>query len=110
MQMGHVLPLTRQSFVVEMWKALCSIGEDPQIYGGHSFRSGMVTVAAEQEIGNPKIKLFRPLAQLGLSKVHQDNSSQFGKLLTDTSQVNEDTPQPWRAVNRCSFIGLRSYS
>ena len=51
-------PLTQQRFVVEVRKALQSIGEDPQRYGGHSFRCGAATIAAEQGIGDATIKLL----------------------------------------------------
>ena len=39
-------PLTQQRFVVELRKALQMIGEDPQQFGGHSFRAGAATTAA----------------------------------------------------------------
>jgi len=51
-------PLTQQQFVTELRRALLSIGEDPQKYGGHSFRIGAATVAAEQGINDATIKLL----------------------------------------------------
>ena len=51
-------PLTQQRFVAELRKALCLIGEDPQKFGGHSFRSGAATAAAQQGIGDATIKLL----------------------------------------------------
>ena len=34
------------------------IGEDPQQFGGHSFRVGVTTTAAQQGISDATIKLF----------------------------------------------------
>ena len=51
-------PLTQQRFVVELRKALQMIGEDPQQFGGHSFRAGAATTAAQQGIGDATIKLL----------------------------------------------------
>ena len=50
--------LTQQLFIVELQRALLSIGEDPHKYGGHSFRIGAATVAAEQGINDAIIKLL----------------------------------------------------
>ena len=44
--------LTQQRFVVELRKALQMIGEDPQQFGGHSFRAGAATTAAQQGISD----------------------------------------------------------
>jgi len=44
---------------MELRKALQMIGEDPQQFGGHSFRAGAATTAAQQGIGDATIKLLR---------------------------------------------------
>ena len=46
------------AFVVELRRALLNIGEDPLKYGGHSFRIGAATIAAEQGINDATIKLL----------------------------------------------------
>ena len=51
-------PLTQQRFVAEFRKSLGLIGEDPKKFGGHSFRSGAATAAAQQGIGDATIKLL----------------------------------------------------
>ena len=51
-------PLTQQRFVGELQKALQMIGEDPQQFGGHSFRAGAATTVAQQDIGDATIKLL----------------------------------------------------
>ena len=51
-------PLTQQRFVVELRKVLQMIGNDSQQFGGHSFRAGTATTAAQQGISDAIIKLF----------------------------------------------------
>ena len=51
-------PLTQARFVMEVRKALLLIGENPKDYGGHSFRAGAATAAAQQGVGDATIKLL----------------------------------------------------
>ena len=50
--------LTQARFVMEVWKALLMIGENPKDYGVYSFRVGAATAAAQQGVGGATIKLL----------------------------------------------------
>ena len=89
-------PLTQQRFVVEVRKALLSIGEDPQRYGGHSFRIGAATIAAEQGVGDATIKLlgrWRSSAYQRYIKILPTNLASYSQRLLKSppTAVSEQT-------------------
>ena len=79
--------LTQQRFVTELRKALRTIGEDPSKYGGHSFRSGAATTAAQQGIGDATIKLlgrWRSSASQVYIKTPPSSLAGYSKTLTQS--------------------------
>ena len=97
-------PLIQQRFVVELRKALQMIGEDPQQFGGHSFRAGAATTAAQQGIGDATIKLFgrwHSSAYQVYIKTPASNLAGYSRTL-----VNSDKAffRQWSGTARCTAI------
>ena len=85
-------PLTQHRFVVELRKAR----EDPQRYGGHSFRSGTATVAAEQGIGDATIKLlgrWRSSAYQRYIKITPANLASYSRTLLKSTKTHRNHGQ-----------------
>ena len=86
-------PLTQQRFVVELWKALQMIGEDPQQFGGHSFRAGATTTAAQQGIGDATIKLlgrWRSSAYQVYIKTPVSSMAGYSRTLVNSNKPSSD--------------------
>ena len=52
------VPMTKEFFVSSVKILLALIGEDPSLFGGHSFRCGSATAASESEFKRWEIKLM----------------------------------------------------
>ena len=93
-------PLTQQIFVVKLQKALQMIGEDPQQFGGHSFRAGATTTAAQQGIVDATIKL--------LGRWHSSAYQVYIKtpvsILANSGQFRQASCRQWIRTARCTAI------
>ena len=98
-------PLTQQRFVVELRKALQMIGEDPQQFGGHSFRAGAATTAAQQGIGDATIKLLgRWHSSAYQVYIKTPVSSLAAWLLANSGQFRQAFFRRWMGTARCTAI------